>query len=162
MFGECEAGTRPCIFCNINYSRRPLLLTELEGARKEGIITSSPLSCGSNTPGEGPCGWSEDRLKGHRRGRPPGRGQTGKKRDGEQAGNRHNCCWLLLCNSCRQKMDSNSLFVCLFFNAIKTEQLTSVTFACVVSKQDIRVYKLSCSEPEATGLRIAGPRYPVA
>lgn len=62
MFGECEAGIRPCVFCNINYSRRPLLLTGLGGARKEGIITSSPLSCRHNTLGEGLCGWSEDRL----------------------------------------------------------------------------------------------------
>lgn len=81
MFGECEAGTWPCVFCNINYSRRLQLFTGLGGARKEGIITGSPPRCGGNGPREGLCGWSHDRLQGHRRGRPGGRGPSGKKRD---------------------------------------------------------------------------------
>lgn len=48
MFRECEAGTQPCVFCNINYSWRTLLLVGLGGTQKEGSITSSPLSCRNN------------------------------------------------------------------------------------------------------------------
>lgn len=49
MFGECEAGARPCVFCNINYSRRRLLLAALGGAQREGRIACSPPSCRSAT-----------------------------------------------------------------------------------------------------------------
>ena len=43
MFRECEAGTQPCVFCNINYSGRTLLLAGLEGNEILGGVTSSPL-----------------------------------------------------------------------------------------------------------------------
>lgn len=49
MFGECEAGTRPRVFCNINHSWRPLLLAGLGGTQLEGSITRSPLSCRNDT-----------------------------------------------------------------------------------------------------------------
>lgn len=52
MLGECEAGTRPCVFCNINYSRRALPLAGRGGAQREGGMPRSPLSCRSDTARE--------------------------------------------------------------------------------------------------------------
>lgn len=71
MLGECEAGTRPCVFCNINYSRRALPLAGRGGAQREGGMSplTSKLREGHHQ-GEGPCGRSAERLWGQGRGPP--------------------------------------------------------------------------------------------
>ena len=79
MFGECEAGTRPCVFCNIHYSRRTLLLAGLGGTQKEGRITCSPLSCRSDTTRvRDHVGGLEKDFRGRGRATQPGGGAVGR------------------------------------------------------------------------------------
>lgn len=99
MFGECEAGTRPCVFCNINYSRRPAAACWAGRHSERG--TYHPLTSKLQEwrqEGEKLNGWSWERLKERGRGHLAWRGRSGKSRDKERAGNQHNCCWPLPCH----------------------------------------------------------------
>lgn len=80
MFGECEAGTRPCAFCNINYSRRALPLAGRGGAQREGGMPGSPLSCRSDPAGERDRVGGLQKDSGGRGGAPqPGAGAAGRE-----------------------------------------------------------------------------------
>jgi len=80
MLGECEAGTRPCVFCNINYSRRALPLAGRGGAQREGGMPRSPLSCGRDATRERDRVGGLQKDSGVRGGAPqPGAGVAGRE-----------------------------------------------------------------------------------